>query len=144
MTQPRAFVLQRNEDLTGVSGTGIVAEGVAFSDGTVALRWTSEWPTSVVFHERGIDSVRHVHGHDGHTTTVWADGLGDFAAASRPNPPPFNPDRSLIGYIEEGQKSPHPPPPPRIPHGSELWNYTWLARHRAIRAYKMSIQPERH
>ena len=45
ITAPRAFVLQRNEDETGVSGTGIVAEGVEFSDGTVALRWTSAWPT---------------------------------------------------------------------------------------------------
>lgn len=68
---PRAFVLQRNEDETGVSGTGIVAEGVEFSDGTVALRWTSAWPTSVVFHDRGIDSVVHVHGHGGKTQVVW-------------------------------------------------------------------------
>jgi hypothetical protein len=69
---PRAFVLQRDEDVTGVSGTGVVAEGVAFSDGTVALRWTSEWPTSVVFHERGIESVEAVHGHDGRTQVAWA------------------------------------------------------------------------
>lgn len=85
----RAFVLQRDVDETGVSGTGIVAEGVEFSDGTVALRWTSEWPTSVVFHDRGMDSVNHVHGHGGKTrvvnipeTTPWsfiADGNLDYA-----------------------------------------------------------------
>lgn len=68
---PRAFVLQRDEDVTGVSGTGIVAEGVVFRDGTVALRWTSDWPTSVVFHDRGIESVQAVHGHDGRTQIVW-------------------------------------------------------------------------
>ena len=55
----------------GVSGTGVVAEGVQFSDGTVALRWTSAWPTSVVFHDRGMESVRAVHGHDGRTRIVW-------------------------------------------------------------------------
>jgi len=71
--RPRAFVLQRDEDVTGVSGTGVVAEGVEFSDGTVSLRWTSEWPTSVVFHDRGIESVRAVHGHDGRTRIVWRD-----------------------------------------------------------------------
>lgn len=68
---PDAFVLQRDEDVTGVSGTGVVAEGVEFTDGTVALRWTSEWPTSVVFHDRGMESVRHVHGHDGRTRIIW-------------------------------------------------------------------------
>ena len=68
---PRAFTLERDTDVSGVSGTGRVAEGVEFSDGTVALRWTSDWPTSVVFHERGIESVRAVHGHDGKTRVVW-------------------------------------------------------------------------
>lgn len=67
----RLFVLQRDIDETGVSGTGIVAEGVAFSDGTVALRWTSAWPTSVVFHERGVESVEAIHGHGGKTRVVW-------------------------------------------------------------------------
>lgn len=70
-TFPRAFVLQRDIDETGVSGTGIVAEGVCFSDGTVALRWTSAWPTSVVFHDRGMESVEAIHGHGGKTRIVW-------------------------------------------------------------------------
>src|SRR3974390_1243286 len=70
---PVPFVLLRKEDETGVSGTGVVAEGVEFSDGTVALRWTSQWPTSVVFHDRGIESVEHVHGHGGKTKVVRFD-----------------------------------------------------------------------
>lgn len=80
---PRAFVLQRNEDETGVSGTGIVAEGVEFSDGTVALRWTSAWPTSVVFHDRGIDSVVHVHGHGGKTQVVFDDSATELRKLRR-------------------------------------------------------------
>ena len=67
----RAFVLQRDVDDTGVSGTGVVAEGVEFSDGTVALRWATEWPTSVVFHERGIEAVEAIHGHGGKTRVVF-------------------------------------------------------------------------
>src|SRR5579872_1239536 len=51
---PRRFVLVRHEDVSGVSGTGVVAEGVAFSNGVVALQWASEFPTSVVFHHRGV------------------------------------------------------------------------------------------
>lgn len=70
---PRPFVLLRRTDVTGVSGTGVVAEGVEFADGSVALRWLSEWPTSVVFHDRGIASVEHVHGHGGATEVVWLD-----------------------------------------------------------------------
>jgi hypothetical protein len=70
---PRAFQLVRDTDLTGVSGTGVVAEGVAFSDGTVALRWLSAWPTSVVFHDRGIEAVEAVHGHGGATRIVWTE-----------------------------------------------------------------------
>lgn len=76
----RRFVLQRDEDETGVSGTGVVAEGVEFSDGVVALRWIvppgrkgSGNPTSVVFHDNGIDSVDKIHGHNGKTKIVWID-----------------------------------------------------------------------
>lgn len=70
---PRAFVLNRKTDLTGVSGTGIVAEGIEFSDGVVALRWTSKFPTSVVFHDRGMESVEAVHLHNGSTVVEWID-----------------------------------------------------------------------
>lgn len=69
----RRFVLERTEDVTGVSGTGTVAEGVLFSNGVVALHWTSAFPTSVVFHHRGMESVEHVHGHSGATRIVWLD-----------------------------------------------------------------------
>jgi hypothetical protein len=67
----RAFELHRDVDETGVSGTGVVAEGIEFSDGTVALRWTSDWPTSVVFHDRGMAAVEAVHGHNGKTRVVF-------------------------------------------------------------------------
>lgn len=73
LSTPHAFLLERDLDVTGISGTGVVAEGVVFTDGTVALRWSGQWPTSVVFHERGIDSVRAVHGHGGWTRIVWCE-----------------------------------------------------------------------
>lgn len=73
----RRFELHRDVDDTGVSGTGLVAEAIELSDGTVALRWTSEWPTSVVFHDRGLDGGEAVHGHGGRTRIVWLDGDGE-------------------------------------------------------------------
>jgi hypothetical protein len=70
----KPFILRRDVDVTNVSGTGDVAEGCQFSDGTVVLRWrpqkeraagssTAVWPD--------IDSVLGIHGHDGKTRVVW-------------------------------------------------------------------------
>jgi hypothetical protein len=69
----RQFELHRDIDESGVSGVGVVAWGVEFPDGVVALRWISDWPTSVVFHDRGMAAVEAVHGHGGKTRIVWVD-----------------------------------------------------------------------
>ena len=69
----RRFYLWREEDPSNVSGTGRVADGVEFADGVIVLRWLTAWPTSVVFHERGLESVEAIHGHDGKTQIVWVD-----------------------------------------------------------------------
>lgn len=73
----RQFVLERDVDISGVSGVGVVAEGVEFTDGVVALRWLGGNPTSVVFHDNGLESVRTIHGHGGHTRIVFADEAGE-------------------------------------------------------------------
>lgn len=69
----RRFYLQRDSDHTGVSGTGIVATGVVFPDGVAVIRWTGATPTSVVFHDRGLESIEAVHGHGGATRIVMVD-----------------------------------------------------------------------
>ncbi|WP_416976670.1 hypothetical protein [Streptomyces sp. T028] len=68
--QPRLFVLQRDTDVTGVSGPGPVADGVLWPDGTVVLRWRERPSTSVW---DSLDLMLSVHGHDGATRAVWAD-----------------------------------------------------------------------
>jgi hypothetical protein len=68
----RRFELHRDTDITGVSGTGVVCEGVAFTDGTAVVRWLGEW-SSTVIHDRGVEAVEHVHGHGGATRLVWLD-----------------------------------------------------------------------
>lgn len=77
---PRRFLLMRHEDHSGVSGTGVVAEGIAFTDGVVSLRWIVPegnpghgYPTSVVFHDEGVASVTRIHGHGGSTKVIWLD-----------------------------------------------------------------------
>lgn len=68
---PRLFRLQRNQDVTGVSGPGHVADGVEFADGTVVIRWLSEYASTVVWDR--LEEAMHVHGHDGATRAVFAD-----------------------------------------------------------------------
>lgn len=67
----RRFYLQRNEDETGISGTGRVAEGVVFTNGWVALTWLTQY-TSVVFYPSLMD-VQQIHGHQGKTLIVFED-----------------------------------------------------------------------
>jgi hypothetical protein len=83
----KRFVLRRHEDVSGVSGTGIVAEGVLFSNGVVALQWTSEFPTSVVFHQRAMESVEAVH-----TAATSSNGEGNPAMPNDPPTPSGTPE----------------------------------------------------
>ena len=58
---------------------GIVAYGVQFPDGTVALRWGGERPSTVV-HE-SMENVRAIHCHNGKTEVVWiTETTGQFIA----------------------------------------------------------------
>jgi hypothetical protein len=70
---PRCFQLVRHIDVSGVSGTGVVAEGVEWTDGTVALHWGGRYPTTTVWPD-GIDALLTIHGHSGATTIHWLDG----------------------------------------------------------------------
>jgi hypothetical protein len=68
----RRFCLHREKDLSGISGTGIVAEGVEFTDGTVVIRWVAgDHRSTVVWDD--IESVVFIHGHGGATQIVWID-----------------------------------------------------------------------
>jgi hypothetical protein len=71
MTQPRRFHLQRTVDITGASGTGRVADGVLWPDGTLSIRWRGERPSTVFWDD--LAHAEAVHGHGGHTVIVWDD-----------------------------------------------------------------------
>lgn len=75
MTKPqttmRRFILERLEDETGVSGTGVVAEGVEFWDGTCALRWKTKHRCSAIYDS--ILVLEAIHGHGGKTKVIWID-----------------------------------------------------------------------
>lgn len=68
---PRRFHLLRLEDVHDVSGTGVVAEGVQFTNGSVVLTWLTHLTSVAVYHS--IDVLERIHGHDGKTIVVWDD-----------------------------------------------------------------------
>ena len=70
----RRFVLIRVEDLTGVSGTGVVAEGAVFTDGLSVIHWLRE-PFAIGVYQT-LEDVIAVHGHDGRTKLHFID-LGE-------------------------------------------------------------------
>ena len=67
----RRFLLVRDEDASGISGTGTVAEGVEFTNGMVTMTWLSAH-RCVTVHE-SIKTVHALHGHGGKTKVEWQD-----------------------------------------------------------------------
>lgn len=70
-TALRRFQLHRREDVSGVSGVGIVAEGVQFHDGRLAMSWLSHHHTVALYD--CVESLLDIHGHGGRTTLCWLD-----------------------------------------------------------------------
>jgi len=65
------FLLVRNEDESGVSGTGVVAHGVIFSDGKCALSWLTQYTSVAIYSD--LATVKHIHGHNGKTIVMIED-----------------------------------------------------------------------
>lgn len=55
----RVFQMVRNADETGVSGTGVVADGIEFPNGMVSVCWRSKTPSVNVY--RSFVEFKHVH-----------------------------------------------------------------------------------
>lgn len=67
----RAFHLHRFVDETGISGTGKVAQGVVFDDGSCALRWMTDAKSTGVYDN--IATLERIHGHGGKTQLIYDD-----------------------------------------------------------------------
>jgi hypothetical protein len=66
----RLFHLVRKIDETGISGTGIVAEGIQFWNGKCVMCWKTQPATSVAVYD-SIDALITIHGHQGKTIVEW-------------------------------------------------------------------------
>lgn len=67
----KRFYVVRTEDVSGVSGTGRVAEGVEFTDGTCAIRWLSHTSATGVY--ANVKQLLIIHGHEDRTTVEYID-----------------------------------------------------------------------
>ena len=67
----KTFILRRLVDVSGISGIGMVAEGVQFKDGQVALSWFGVHHTVEI--SPSIETVEKIHGHGGKTIVEWDD-----------------------------------------------------------------------
>lgn len=69
--QMRRFKLLRIEDVSGISGTGYVAEGCVFSTGSVALTWYGKFTSYYWYPD--VATLEGLHGHQGRTRVEWID-----------------------------------------------------------------------
>lgn len=61
------FYLERSEDVSGTSGTGVVAEGVVFPDGQAVLWWPNFGSIGIY---KSLFDLETIHGHGGKTKVV--------------------------------------------------------------------------
>lgn len=89
----RSFKIERQHDQSGVSGTGVVLEGVVFSTGVTVIHWLTPMPGGSVTIWQTFEQFMSVHvgSHPENRTRVhWDDGEtwepGDWVQ----NPTPFS------------------------------------------------------
>lgn len=70
---PRVFSLVRYDDVSDVSGTGIVAQGIQARDGAIAMRWCVPTLPATWNLFDSIEDVLLLNGHSGRTVVKWAD-----------------------------------------------------------------------
>ena len=77
MVEPRCFALVRDTDVTGVSGTGVVAMGCIFPDGSAVTHWMTQVASTAVWdthsYDEAVAALERIHGHGGQTRIVWFD-----------------------------------------------------------------------
>jgi hypothetical protein len=77
----RVFQLWRDEDQSGVSGTGQVAVGVVFPSGKVVMEWLGSHSTFGIYET--LQDVERIHGHGGKTRVVFNERCNTQSSAFR-------------------------------------------------------------
>jgi hypothetical protein len=77
----RTFKMHRVEDVSGTSGTGVVAEGVIWSSTKVTISWLTIHKSIAIYDS--LAEMEAIHGHDGRTKIVWDDELPQAKTAKK-------------------------------------------------------------
>ena len=81
---PRAFSILREADVTGISGTGHVLDGVIFHTGQVVVCWRSAHGSITIFENWDAFDAVHLRAHpENRARVTFLDG-GD-ATSARPS-----------------------------------------------------------
>lgn len=67
----KRFYLLRDHDHSGISGVGVIAEGVQFSTGACVLSWLTEHASTGNY--ANLETLMKIHGHNGSTRCVMLD-----------------------------------------------------------------------
>lgn len=65
----KPFILQRDIDGSGISGTGKVAEGCVMSSGNCVIAWMTGTASASI--HRSLEDAQSIHGHQGDTRFVF-------------------------------------------------------------------------
>jgi hypothetical protein len=68
---PRRFYLERQGDITGLSGTGRCLEGVLWQNGKVTVQWRPPLATIAIYDDFETFEKLHVHGHPSSNVVGW-------------------------------------------------------------------------
>lgn len=65
----KTFHLLRTDDVSGVSGTGIIAEGFVDHNGTCFLSWLTKYQSWGIY--PSMETLENIHSHDGKTQVIF-------------------------------------------------------------------------
>ena len=69
------FTVCRQNDESGVSGTGVIIEGVQYATGQVVLHWLTPVPRGSIAIFESLNDFKKVNPHpDNKTIITWSDG----------------------------------------------------------------------
>lgn len=125
--QTRRFYMERLVDVSGISGTGIVAVGVEFPSGFCVLEWQTE--TATIEFSPSIDNIITVHGHNGNTKIYYLDQdlqmineMGIQTPNTEAELPAFIPLESSEEFVTQSSDEPIIPENYHAPENQSLAN----------------------
>ena len=74
VTIPRIFKVIRSKDHSGISGTGLVAQGVEFHTGQVVIMWCCKEGKETIEIHPSLSVFLEIHGHGSSTEVIFING----------------------------------------------------------------------